>query len=44
MDAIRKGAKRRQGSTLISLHRRLVVVWKQRPCRFIVITAMWEED
>lgn len=42
--ALLRGARVRQGSKLVSRHRQLTVVWKKRPCRYIVITAMWEDS
>lgn len=42
LEAITKGAKRRQERKIISKYRKIEVVFIQRPCHYFVITTYWE--
>ena len=39
--AILRGAKRREGSKIVSSFRGKEVVFVKRPCRYFLITAYW---
>ncbi|MBS3060912.1 MAG: DUF4258 domain-containing protein [DPANN group archaeon] len=42
LDAITKGAKRRQEYKIVSRYRWVEVVFIQKPCHYYLITVYWE--
>ena len=41
LEAILKGAKRREGARVVASHRGKEVVFIKRPCRYFLVTAYW---
>lgn len=42
LEAITKGAKKRQEHKIITRYRKIGVVFIQKPCHYFVITTYWE--